>query len=732
MLQSLYNDDFSEVLLSTDTMSLDDNTLGGAFIDPQLAVVDPIGNAHGITATYTLTAAQWATISETAGTKNWLVRAEDPSHVGGTLITTPTFFSGAHSFEVNSIDLELTSFHSDGYDLVVEYQVSGPAGSTAAPFNVEVFVSDDGSTQGTNIATFRVEDSTLLTTTAAGEPHQVKLRVDDKLTQLQYNLDHYLLVAIDSGNEQSNIEENENNNEGVFEGGVFVSRSASGAPNVVHVHGSANLDPIEPNDNVADTIELRGTDPDPNHNVFEVALNEGEPGAATVKNYGQAATHTISVRVYGHGGNDTISIDESFPTFVASNARIFAGAGDDEINNAGIIGTVSGGMGDDTFRFVSDIGHTTIVESADADTDTLDFSQYSDGIVLDLAFTSTQHMTGSSELSLTLDNASGIENVVGSSGTNIISGNDRPNFLQGGGDDDSFFGGAAGDTLEGNGGADLLDGGTGNDILDAGPGNLVTGDRDILRGDAGDDILIGGNSTDLLEGGSGDDTIFGGFGDDEIDGGTGSDTLYDADGLNKVSYTPDAEDDTFAGNLGSGSFVGDSLVGTWKTEIGGAALFDELEVNGLINLDNATLDVDLLGYVPVAGDSFSILTATAGLSGEFETVDFGDAVLADGLAWQVVYDRTTADGDGLEAVLEVLPPVEVEVDAVAIEAALSSYSPGTDFDFTDQDTNSIAAVVDNGATLQIDGDGWKKIALPYTVTARKDVNAETCTLSLCV
>ena len=111
----------------------------------------------------------------------------------------------------------------------------------------------------------------------------------------------------------------------------------------------------------------------------------------------------------------------------------------------------------------------------------------------------------------------------------------------------------------------------------------------------------------------------------------------------------------------------------------------------------------MLGYAPVAGDAFSVLTATAGLSGEFESVDFGDAMLPDGFAWQVVYDRTTADGDGLEVVLEVLPPVEVEVDGVAIESTLSSYSPGTDFDFTDQDTNSIAAVVDNGATLQMAG-----------------------------
>ena len=121
--------------------------------------------------------------------------------------------------------------------------------------------------------------------------------------------------------------------------------------------------------------------------------------------------------------------------------------------------------------------------------------------------------------------------------------------------------------------------------------------------------------------------------------------------------------------------------------------------------------------MPVAGDSFSILTATAGLSGEFENVDFGDAMLPNGLAWQVVYDRTTADGDGLEVVLEVLPLVEVEVDSAPVEAAIASYGAGQDVDSADQDANSLASVTDGGATLEIDGDGWKKIALPYTVTA---------------
>ena len=187
--------------------------------------------------------------------------------------------------------------------------------------------------------------------------------------------------------------------------------------------------------------------------------------------------------------------------------------------------------------------------------------------------------------------------------------------------------------------------------------------------------------------------------------------------------------------------------GTLEIELGGLTVgddYDQLQItdgNGDLVGGNAmlggTLDVTLIdAFVDPAAIraeldalngaplEFSILTATAGLSGEFEEIRFNGEVqansqswLADGLAWQVVYDRTTADGDGMEVVLEVLPPVEVEVDAVAIESALSSYSPGTDFDFTDQDTNSIAAVVGNGATLQIDGDGWKKISLPYTVTA---------------
>ena len=439
---------------------------------------------------------------------------------------------------------------------------------------------------------------------------------------------------------------------------------------LVYVYGNEVTDPNHTGDDAIDISQANGW--------VRIDVNGAE--------YILDEDEVDDIIVLALSGNDQVIIDSTLDE--AINTFIFGGDGDDvliggkskdfirgELGNDTLEGrgnddVLEGGEDNDTYVFGTqvDLGSDTLNEVGSG-FDTLDFSNRPGSVSIDLSSTAvqdTERFAGPFDHTLQLNSGMVIEDIIGSTGADLLKGNSLDNIIQGGEGDD---------TIEGAGGNDHLDGGIDNDTIDGGAGN------------------------------------------DTIDGGSGSNTLTDPDGINKVTYTPDTEDDTFADNLGSGSFVGDTLVGTWKTEIGGAALFDELEVNGLINLDNATLDVDLLGYVPVAGDSFSILTATAGLSGEFETVDFGDAVLADGLAWQVVYDRTTADGDGLEVVLEVLPPVEVEVDAVAIESALSSYSPGTDFDFTDQDTNSIAAVVDNGATLQIDGDGWKKIALPYNVTA---------------
>lgn len=88
---------------------------------------------------------------------------------------------------------------------------------------------------------------------------------------------------------------------------------------------------------------------------------------------------------------------------------------------------------------------------------------------------------------------------------------------------DELVGGPGADTLRGNGGNDLLRGTSGDDVLEGGGGfdELDAGSgTNKLFGGTGDDQLDAGSGNDLLDGGPDDDGLDGGFGADVIEGGS--------------------------------------------------------------------------------------------------------------------------------------------------------------------------------------------------------------------
>jgi VCBS repeat-containing protein len=100
--------------------------------------------------------------------------------------------------------------------------------------------------------------------------------------------------------------------------------------------------------------------------------------------------------------------------------------------------------------------------------------------------------------------------------------------LRGDAGNDYLIGGDAADRLDGGDGNDDLRGGNGNDWLSGGPGN------DNLFGGAGNDVLIGGPGDDNVKGEAGDDTLVLGIGKDTLDGGSGknrtiTETEYNAE-----------------------------------------------------------------------------------------------------------------------------------------------------------------------------------------------------------
>ena len=132
------------------------------------------------------------------------------------------------------------------------------------------------------------------------------------------------------------------------------------------------------------------------------------------------------------------------------------------------------------------------------------------------------------------------DNLRGTANNDFITannGNDTVNAL--GGDD----------TVEGGRGGDIISGGVGNDVLAADRTDRFDdfdGEVSELRGNAGNDLLLGGSKKDLIIGGqdndelfgkSGDDELRGNAGDDLLNGGVGNDVLIGGGGIDTADYS---------------------------------------------------------------------------------------------------------------------------------------------------------------------------------------------------
>lgn len=110
-------------------------------------------------------------------------------------------------------------------------------------------------------------------------------------------------------------------------------------------------------------------------------------------------------------------------------------------------------------------------------------------------------------------------------------------------DDELIMGGPGADVIHGNGGDDLLVGGDepdwlGGDQIHGGPGNdtlLGGAGRDYLYGGAGDDNVSGGADRDALYSFDGADTLDGGDGDDYLQGSGGNQVLFGGNGDDQLN-----------------------------------------------------------------------------------------------------------------------------------------------------------------------------------------------------
>lgn len=269
----------------------------------------------------------------------------------------------------------------------------------------------------------------------------------------------------------------------------------------------------------------------------------------------------------------------------------------------------------------------------------------------------------------------GEDTVEGREGDDVLEGEGGDDVLAGGAGDDGLVGGAGDDRLAGGEGDDTLDGGEGGDTADyaddtAGVNvDLTTGDA---FGDAaGADTLI---SIENVIGGSGDDVLRGDAGDSRLEGGEGNDTpvLSGATGeimLDLVTGTVSAIGlgrDIFTGieafRLGEGDdrlaiAAGAAAVGL----IDGGAGSDTLALTGTGTLAALT-DVEA---VELAGDDRLI-----GGSGQ------NVFVFAAGFGRDTITDfRTTgASSDVLEFSIDIFAGFDEAIDAASQVGADTVFS----------------------------------------------------------
>ncbi len=188
----------------------------------------------------------------------------------------------------------------------------------------------------------------------------------------------------------------------------------------------------------------------------------------------------------------------------------------------------------------------------------------------------------------------GTDTLTGNAGNDVLLGDHGVVNLSGGIVTDvstTFASNGAGDNIEGNAGNDTVLGGTGSDSIFGGNnGSAVSGsDNDVLLGDNGSLTLSGGVVThvetssdsgstgagDNIRGNEGDDFILGGFGADTLTGNAGNDVLLGDHGVVNLSsgivtdvsttFASNGAGDSIEGNAGNDTVLGgtgsDSIFG---------------------------------------------------------------------------------------------------------------------------------------------------------------------------
>lgn len=295
----------------------------------------------------------------------------------------------------------------------------------------------------------------------------------------------------------------------------------------------------------------------------DAAANELRGGAGNDSINGAGGNDLI----FGGNGADTLLGGDGDDHFVLAHGEmapqefIDGGAGTDTLSFAANSRNAAAGVSlFQVERF--ELGHNAIL-SASADLFHLQRYALTGGnaasnLVLDATLTRDVDLRNLNTTGFNGFTSVQLGNVAGSTwGTaardSIVGGSGRDDIFAGGGDDTIEGGGASGTGgsgtfLRGQEGNDLIIGGIDADRISGGTGN------DALFGREGNDNIDGDDGDDLIEGGAGLDDIEAGRGNDTVTGGSGGDVIWldiwgSTAGANEVRYSLDGTTDIAAGVL---------------------------------------------------------------------------------------------------------------------------------------------------------------------------------------
>lgn len=380
-------------------------------------------------------------------------------------------------------------------------------------------------------------------------------------------------------------------------------------------------------------------------------------GAVAIKGGTATVANTAKIQIFGLGGNDTITLDETNGALPAGN--LFGGAGNDTITGGSGNDMIFGQAGNDVllgkggFDFLFGGTENDILTGGDAD-DQVFGESGNDRMIWNPGDDTDLNEGGAGLDTVEVNGGGGAEQFTATAnGTRVRFDRINPAPFS------IDIGTSENLVVNANGGNDSFSA-TGNLAalisltVDGGAGN------DSILGSNGIDLLLGGDGDDFIDGQQGNDVVFLGAGDDvfQWDPGDGSDVVEGQDGADTMLFNGSAGSEIFdvAANGGRVRFtrnLGNIVMDLDDVEtidlnaLGGT---DLLTVNDLTGTDVTRVDVDLAGALNgTSGDAAADTIVVNGASGDdiIDVVGAGASVSVLGLAAQVNVTNSEGANDSL-------------------------------------------------------------------------------------